>query len=93
MYVGRQHAGEQWTDILDWHTDIVHIDDRGYGVFPVNAMSVSVWVNVVAEGRASLNRFLYVSLFSLAAVCSRLADSVAVIRISIIIRRKLGYSP
>ena len=62
MYVGRKHAGEQWTDILEWHTDRVNIDDRGYGVFPVNAMSVSVWVNAAAEGRGSLGRFLYVAL-------------------------------
>lgn len=63
MYVGRKHAREQWTDILDWHPAIIAIDDRGYAVFPVNAMSVSVWVNVAAEGRGRLGRPLYVAGF------------------------------
>lgn len=60
MHVGRKHGGEQWTDILDWRADIITIDEHGYGVFPVNAMSVSVWVNAAAEGRESLGRQLYV---------------------------------
>lgn len=55
MYVGRKHAGEQWSDILGWCTGVVVIDCRGYGVFPVEAMSVSVWVDVAAEGRAWLD--------------------------------------
>lgn len=62
MHVGRKHAGEQWTDILGWCADIIRIDGRGYGVFPVNAMSVSVWVNAAAEGRERLGRQLYVDL-------------------------------
>lgn len=61
MYVGRKHAGEQWTDILGWREEKVTIDNRGYGVFPVSAMSVSVWVNAAAEGRDMLGRRLYVS--------------------------------
>lgn len=56
MYVGLSHAGESWTDILEWRTETVIIDHRGYGVFPVAAKSVSVWVNVKAEGKRSLNR-------------------------------------
>ncbi|PYH96683.1 alpha-amylase [Aspergillus ellipticus CBS 707.79] len=60
MYVGRQHARERWTDILDWCPRIVIIDKKGYGVFPVAAMSVSVWVNDAAEGRDSLRQQLYV---------------------------------
>lgn len=69
MYVGRKHAGELWTDILDWHADVITIDDRGYGIFPVNAMSVSVWVNAAAEGREHLGRFLYVDCW-LPMLCS-----------------------
>lgn len=51
MFVGRKHAGERWTDILEWNSETVVIDDRGYGVFPVSARSVSVWVDAAAEGR------------------------------------------
>lgn len=54
MFVGQQHAGEQWTDILEWHSGTVTIDRRGYGIFPVSKVSVSVWVNARAEGRESL---------------------------------------
>ncbi|KAI9932117.1 hypothetical protein ASPWEDRAFT_171758 [Aspergillus wentii DTO 134E9] len=56
MYVGRNHAGEQWTDILEWRKETITIDNRGYADFPVASMSVSVWVNAAAEGRASLGR-------------------------------------
>lgn len=63
MYVGRTHAGEQWTDILNWCPGTVTIDSRGYGDFPVSAMSVSVWVNAAAEGRDRLSVHLYVSPF------------------------------
>ncbi|KAJ5091199.1 hypothetical protein NUU61_006069 [Penicillium alfredii] len=55
MYVGLGHAGETWTDILQWRSDLVIIDCCGYGLFPVAAMSVSVWVNSRAPGRDFLN--------------------------------------
>lgn len=54
MYIGRDHAKEEWTDVLDWNQEVVTIDRKGYGTFPVAAMSVSVWVNSAAEGRESL---------------------------------------
>ena len=56
MYVGREHAGEQWTDILGWCSRAVKINNKGYGVFFVSAMSVSVWVNAAAEGRRDFER-------------------------------------
>ncbi|KAF5862391.1 hypothetical protein ETB97_011748 [Aspergillus alliaceus] len=56
MYVGRNHAKEQWTDILGWHPETVTIDKKGYGIFPVFAMQVGVWVNSTAEGRESLEQ-------------------------------------
>ncbi|THC98303.1 hypothetical protein EYZ11_002236 [Aspergillus tanneri] len=60
MYVGRWHAKERWTDLLEWHTKTVVIDKTGYGVFPVAAMSVGVWVNSAAKGRECLHRhFVY----------------------------------
>jgi len=39
----------------------VTIDRYGYGDFPVAGMSVSVWVNVEAEGRDGLDACLYVA--------------------------------
>ncbi|PLN83441.1 alpha-amylase [Aspergillus taichungensis] len=54
MYVGRQHVKERWTDVLGWHKKTVIIDKKGYGVFPVSAMSVSVWVDSAAKGRDTL---------------------------------------
>lgn len=59
MFVGKSHAGEQWTDLLGWCRETVTIDERGYGEFPVSAKSVSVWVNAAAEGRDGFGR-LYV---------------------------------
>lgn len=56
MYVGISHSGEEWTDILEWCIGTVFIDTRGYGVFPVSAKSVSVWVNNKANGRRKLSR-------------------------------------
>lgn len=58
MYVGQWHAGELWTDILDWCPESVTIDRDGYGVFPVAGMSVSVWVKATAEGRDFLSLHL-----------------------------------
>ncbi|KAE8353175.1 glycoside hydrolase superfamily [Aspergillus coremiiformis] len=43
MYVGRKHARQPWTDLLH-DRDSVVIDASGYGVFPVDGMSVSVWI-------------------------------------------------
>ncbi|GKZ33361.1 hypothetical protein AbraIFM66950_003213 [Aspergillus brasiliensis] len=65
MYVGRWHAKETWTDVLQWCDQTVVIDAKGYGEFPVSAMSVSVWVNSEAEGRDSLSYRLYVLACSL----------------------------
>ena len=56
MYVGVKHAGEEWTDILQWRMGTVIIDHRGYGIFPVAAKSVSVWINNKAKGRDDLAR-------------------------------------
>ena len=56
MYVGVKHAGEEWTDILEWSAGTVVIDSRGYGVFQVASRSVSVWVNRLAKARDHLKR-------------------------------------
>ncbi|GAQ10450.1 glucan 1,4-alpha-maltohexaosidase [Aspergillus lentulus] len=46
MFVGQQHAGEQWTDILEWHSGTVTIDSRGYGIFPVSKVKFPPQVTV-----------------------------------------------
>ena len=44
MYVGSGRAGEEWTDLLRPHAPPVIIDQGGYGLFPVEGLSVSVRV-------------------------------------------------
>ncbi|AEI42477.1 alpha-amylase [Paenibacillus mucilaginosus] len=43
MYVGTGKAGQVWNDKTGNRTDTVTIDGSGYGTFPVNGGSVSVW--------------------------------------------------
>ncbi|KAK3400442.1 glycoside hydrolase superfamily [Sordaria brevicollis] len=57
MYVGVEHAGECWTDLLKFVPGEVVIDEEGWGVFPVAARSVAVWVNKEAEGREGVDAF------------------------------------
>lgn len=57
MYVGRKHAGEKWTDLLqrdDDHPSVTVIDEMGYGEFPVQGMRVGVWVDSAADGRGCM---------------------------------------
>jgi alpha-amylase len=44
MYVGLSHAGETWRDITGNRTDLVSINSDGWGNFPVNGGSVSIYV-------------------------------------------------
>ncbi|KAK3951364.1 Amy1 [Pseudoneurospora amorphoporcata] len=57
MYVGVEHAGECWTDLLKFCPGEVVIDEQGWGVFPVAARSVAVWVSRDAEGREGVDAF------------------------------------
>ncbi|MDG5472643.1 alpha-amylase [Jeotgalibacillus sp. ET6] len=43
MFVGENRAGEEWVDYTRSYADRVKIDEEGYGDFPVQAGSVSVW--------------------------------------------------
>lgn len=64
MYVGPGHINEEWTDVLrlgSTDTPSVIIDKWGYGEFPVDGMSMSVWVDSAAAGRVTLHEELYVS--------------------------------
>jgi alpha-amylase len=56
MFVGFEHKGEIWTDILGWEPSSVKIDNVGLGTFPCKGESVSVWVNEKAEGRDRFGR-------------------------------------
>ncbi|KAM7206401.1 Glycoside hydrolase superfamily [Naviculisporaceae sp. PSN 640] len=51
MHVGEIHAGEVWTDLLQWERNEVVIGSDGFGVFTCGGCSVSIWVNKEAEGR------------------------------------------
>lgn len=55
MFVGEEHKGETWTDILGWQTDEVTIGDDGFGEFMCAGTSVSVWVNKDAEERGKID--------------------------------------
>lgn len=57
MFVGAEHAGETWTDLFGKVQDVVKIDAEGRGVFITQPRAVSVWVNIVAKGRADVEAF------------------------------------
>jgi glycosidase len=44
MYVGKQHAGETWVDITGNRADQITINTNGFAAFPVNARSLSIFV-------------------------------------------------
>ena len=44
MFVGKQHAGEIWVDVLQHLKNEVVIDEEGYGVFSCENGSLSIWV-------------------------------------------------
>jgi len=51
MYVGTEHKGETWTDVLGWNDKKVVIEEDGFGEFVCGETSVSVFVNAAAPGR------------------------------------------
>lgn len=59
MNVGREHAGERWTQMLDGSSDEVEIDSDGWGVFSIEANygsgRAAVWTNSAALGRGHLD--------------------------------------
>lgn len=42
MFVGKEHTGETWTDVLGWSQDNVKIDDEGFGTFNCPGVSMSI---------------------------------------------------
>ena len=51
MEVGKEHAGEEWTDALGWYQGVVKVAENGWATFRCHAESVSIWVKVDARGR------------------------------------------
>lgn len=51
MKVGREHAGEVWSDVLGMESAHVKIDENGLGVFPCQRNSMACFVNREAKGR------------------------------------------
>jgi len=51
MFIGKEHAGETWTDVLGWEKTETKIDDEGWGLFNCPGVSVAIWVNKEAKGR------------------------------------------
>ena len=44
MEMGEKYAGKQFYDFMGWFSEKVTIDENGWGIFPVPAGNVSVWV-------------------------------------------------
>lgn len=55
MYVGTNFSGEQFYDYLGNRTDKITINASGFGNFPVNGGSVSVWVLDQGSSTATAN--------------------------------------
>lgn len=49
--VGKEHAGEKWSDVLGWTQGEVTIGDDGWAEFSCPAQSVAVWTKTDARGR------------------------------------------
>jgi alpha-amylase len=45
MLMGNQHAHKKMKCVCGNRTEIIELDDGGSGIFPVNEMSVSVWID------------------------------------------------
>ena len=51
MEVGREHAGEEWTDVLGWYQGVTKIAEDGWADFRCHGQSTSIWVKQGARGR------------------------------------------
>ncbi|CAE6402173.1 unnamed protein product [Rhizoctonia solani] len=54
--VGKDHAGEKWTDLLGWHGGEVTIGEEGWAEFRCPAQSVSIWAKADARGREEFKK-------------------------------------
>lgn len=55
MFVGKQHAGQRWTDLLGGCWGDVFIDTDGWGVFAAGPRSVAVWAHCHAPRREEMD--------------------------------------
>jgi len=51
LEVGKEHAGEKWTDVLGWHDGTITIGEDGWAEFRCPAKSVSIWTKEYARGK------------------------------------------
>jgi len=56
MDVGKEHAGEIWSDVLGWHSGEVTIGEDGKAEFHCSGMSVSIYTSKDANGRAQFGK-------------------------------------
>ncbi|KAJ5935753.1 Glycoside hydrolase superfamily [Penicillium verhagenii] len=65
MFIGRENTSQTWVDILGHQSTSVVIDRRGYGIFPVGAMSVSVWVDSAAVNLEAIQKEFNLDIFDI----------------------------
>lgn len=51
MDVGKEHAGETWTDLLGWTQGEVNVNEDGWGEFKCPGGSIGIWTSKDARGR------------------------------------------
>lgn len=61
MFVGEEHAGETWTDVLAWKQDEVKIGEEGFGMFSCHPVSMSIYVNKDANHRCEFANSLSIN--------------------------------
>lgn len=59
MFVGTEHAGQRWTDLLHGCWGEVEIDQDGWGVFAVGPRSVTMWVNTQDGRRHEIENLVF----------------------------------
>ena len=55
MYIGTNHTGKEFRDILGHCSNTVIIDEEGYGEFSCTDGSVSVWLEKTLKVEVSLD--------------------------------------
>ena len=46
MFVGKEQANKEFSDVLSYDDERVVIDEEGFGDFSVNAQSAAIWIAV-----------------------------------------------
>lgn len=74
--VGRECAGQIWTDLMGWAWSGVLIDENGYGDFPVGPRLIGVWTWQKAPGRSQIDNLVFPEEPQLAPDTDNVADEV-----------------